>query len=195
MVSKMTRKLVYGVGINDAEYFVKPVVNGKRDLCKFYDTWVHMLARCFSKKVHARQKTYEGCSVCDEWLTFSKFKGWMQTQDWTGKELDKDIINFGNKKYSPDNCAFVSSKTNCFVTEIRVTNGDLPIGVYFNKPSKKFLAQCYNPFTGKNENLGRFICKNQAHQAWKKRKHELACQLAEIQTDDRVANALRVRYL
>ena len=187
--------LVYGVGINDANYKVKPVVNGKRAYCKFYDTWVHMLARCYSQKCQNKQPTYIGCSVCDEWLTFSNFKRWMESQDWEGKEIDKDLLFVGNRVYSPETCCFVSSTTNTFILHSLASKGSLPIGVYFNKPSKKYLAQCCNPITKKNENLGRFLCQNEAHKAWKKRKHELACMLADLQTDDRVAGALRTRYL
>ena len=34
----------------------------------------------------------------------------------------------------------------------------------------------------------------EAHEAWKARKHEHACKLADIQSDVRVAKVLRTRY-
>ena len=70
-------KLVYGVGINDADYVVQKYetivyVNGKRKrrlvwICPFYQSWKHMLQRCYSNKFKERNPTYEGCSVSEEW--------------------------------------------------------------------------------------------------------------------------------
>lgn len=191
----MTKKLVYGVGINDADYPVYSTVSGKQIVCHFYATWTRMLNRCYCEKFHARQPTYIGCSVCDEWLIFSNFKAWMEKQDWRGKELDKDLLLKGNKNYSPDTCVFVDKLTNGFTRESGATRGEWPIGVAFNKARGKLVAYCGNPFTGKLDHLGYFTCPERAHQAWKKRKHELACQLADMQTDERVAKSLRARYL
>jgi hypothetical protein len=35
----------------------------------------------------------------------------------------------------------------------------------------------------------------QAHEAWRKRKHELALQIAALHADPRIAKALSIRYL
>lgn len=187
-------KFVVGVGINDADYVVQPTVNGKRVCCPFYRTWKHMLERCYSSKYQTIQPTYVGCSVCEEWLTFSNFKKWMEAQDWEGKELDKDLLVKGNKVYSPETCVFVDSNTNLFTLDNSAARGESLIGTYFDKRRRKFMAYCSNPFTGKKEHLGMFKCQDQAHFAWKKRKYELACQLADLQSDNRVAKALRERY-
>lgn len=187
-------KLVHGIGVNDADYVVKPKVDGKQVTCPFYRAWKSMLTRCYDVKYQTRQPTYVGCSVCEEWLTFSTFKSWMIKQNWQGRELDKDLLCTDNKVYSPENCVFVDSMTNSFTIDCRTVRGEWPIGVTFHKRDGKFQAKCSNPFTKKTEFLGYFICPEQAHQAWKKRKHELACQLADLQSDKRVANALRSRY-
>lgn len=191
----MARKLVCGVGVNDADYVVQQTVNGKRVWCPFYRVWAHMLERCYNKKFHARRLTYIGCSVCDEWLLFSNFKAWMQKQDWVGKQLDKDLLLKGNKVYSPENCVFVDLMTNSFTTDSSASRGEWPIGVCFNKPVGKFQSNIHNPFTKKQEHIGYFNCSDEAHLAWKKRKHELSCQIADLQTDRRVADALRARYV
>ena len=68
------------------------------------------------------------------------------------------------------------------------------LGVCFHKQVGKYYTQCSNPFTKKQENLGYFTCPNKAHRAWLKRKHELAVQLADTQSDERVAKALQERY-
>lgn len=194
MSTRKRNKLSQGVGINDADYGVQPTVGGKREICPFYRTWASMLLRCYSEKFQTKQSTYVGCVVCDEWLTFSNFKHWMENQDWKEKELDKDLLVKGNKLYSPDTCVFVAAVVNVFTVDRSAARGLWPLGVSFEKDKCKFRAKCCNPFTRKREHLGYFDCPNQAHKAWKQRKHELALQLADIQDDPRVAKALRERY-
>ena len=197
------KKLVYGVGINDADYVVekKETIeeNGKRKQrlvwrCPFYQTWKSMLERCYSAKYQKRQPTYKGCSVSEEWKTFSNFRAWMETQDWEGKQLDKDLLFEGNKVYSANTCAFVTRMVNMFTTDSGATRGEWMIGIYWNKVASKFQSQCRNPFTKKRERLGLFTSEQEAHNAWAKRKLELAHELAAIQTDPRVAKALIDRY-
>ena len=153
-----------------------------------------MLKRCYSEKAQERNPMYAGCSVHHGWHKFSAFRAWMETQDWQGRELDKDLLISGNKIYSPESCVFVDSMTNTFIIDCGSARGAYPIGVYFDKHAKKFQAKCSNPFRKKQDYLGYFFCPNEAHLAWRKRKNELANQLADLQTDDRVANALRLRY-
>ncbi len=188
----MPKNLIFGVGINDADYHVAKRVNGVQVNCEFYVAWHGMLKRCYSAKYQEKRPTYIGCSVESSWLTFSNFKRWMEKQDWQGKALDKDILKIGNRHYSESLCAFVDSATNNFVS-IKMPIDQ--VGFTWIELVGKFQSQCKNPITGKCEFLGYFKEKEQANFAWRKRKHELACQLADLQTDERVANALRTRYL
>ena len=198
------KKLVYGVGINDADYRVQikeemKKVNGVRKqklvwICPFYRAWVNMLKRCYSIKFQELQPTYVGCSVSEEWLTFSVFKNWMETQDWQDKQLDKDLLIEGNKVYSDETCVFVTRVVNMFTTDRSNDRGEWLIGVSWDKRAGKFQSRCRNPFTKKEEYLGYFECEHEAHQAWLKRKLELAKKLAAMQTDPRVAEALINRY-
>ena len=198
-----TRKLVCGIGINDADYavveFETIVVNGKQKqkrtwICPFYQVWANMINRCYSFKTQERQPTYRGCSVTEEWKTFSVFKNWMMTQDWEDKQLDKDLLIEGNKVYGPETCVFVTRIVNKFTNDQGAARGDCLIGVVWHKPAGKFQSRCRNPFTKKGEHLGYFTCELEGHKAWLKRKLELAYELAEIQTDARVAEALIERY-
>lgn len=184
------KRLVCGVGLNDANYEVRYSLNGTLVECPFYKRWKKMLERCYSEKFHSKSPSYINCSVCDEWLIFSNFKQWMEQQDWQGKELDKDIINTGNKIYSADNCSFVDKLTNSFVTNSQPKNGRLLVGVCFKKKMKKFDAKCGNPFTKKSEHLGYFTCAQEAHEAWKKRKRQLAFMVSKIESDKRVVESL-----
>lgn len=199
-----TQKLVLGVGFNDADYVVQKwetvgYVNGKRKRkrvweCPYYQTWMNMLNRCYSSKYQERMPTYKGCSVSEDWLRFSNFRGWMECQDFKDKQLDKDLLFEGNKVYSKETCVFVSGMVNTFTTDCGVARGELPIGVNWDKGRSKFRSMCSNPFTKKKEHLGRFDSEQQAHNAWQVRKLELAKELAEIQTDPRVAEVLISRY-
>ena len=187
-------KLVYGIGINDADYVVRPTINGKRMKCPYYTKWHDMLKRCYDEKYQERYPTYKGCSVSPEWISFMNFRKWMVDQDWQGKALDKDLLVQGNKVYSPDTCVFVDAMTNTFTIDCGRSRGKYALGVHFDKYSGKFQVKCGNPFSKKQECLGYFTCEYQAHLAWKKRKHILANQLADLQPDPRVAAALRTRY-
>ena len=200
----MSKKLVYGVGIMDADYVVNEIITigyskeGKRIqklvwICPFYLRWKSMLKRCYSDKHQERHPTYKGCSVCEEWLKFSNFKAWMETQEWQGKQLDKDILFPGNKVYSPETCVFVDRRVNTFVTERNSSRGEWMIGVHWDKSSKKFTAMC-NDGTGKRKYLGYFDTELEAHKAWLAFKLEQAKILAAEQTDPRVAKALIDRY-
>lgn len=198
------RKLVQGVGINDAHYATHKYetigyINGKPKqkltwFCPYSRAWKDMLKRCYSARYQEKKSTYKGCTVSEDWLTFSNFRAWMMTQDWESKQLDKDLLLEGNKVYSAKTCVFVSQTVNKFTTDRGAARGKWLIGVSWDKGANKFKSQCRNPFTNKKEYLGLFTCEKQAHEAWRKRKLELAYELAAIQTDHRVAKALIERY-
>jgi hypothetical protein len=86
------RKKVSGKGINDM-----PIGFTKN---KIYLLWKGMLRRCYSSVHQRTHPSYIGASVCEEWLTLSNFVAWVESQDMEGKELDKDILCPGNKRYT-----------------------------------------------------------------------------------------------
>ena len=194
---------VHGVGINDSGYVVqkKETIRGidgkwKQRLvwvCPYYRAWQNMLGRAYSKSFQEKQPTYIGCSVSEEWKTFSNFRKWMLAQDWEGKQLDKDLLVEGNKVYSEETCVFVSRAVNNFMIDSDAERGEWLIGVVWHKRANKFQAQVQNPVTKKQEHLGLFVNEIEAHNAWLKRKLELAHLLAAEQTDERVAKALIMR--
>lgn len=193
------KKLVYGFGVNDADYQVYSyeILDGRHKatwICPFYLIWREMLCRCYSQKYQAKKPTYAGCSVVREWHLFSVFRAWMAAQDHEGKHLDKDILSPGNKVYSPEYCVFIPSRLNSFMLGREADRGPYPIGVCWNSETKRFVARCSNPFLGRQEHLGQFTDPAEAHEAWRARKHEHACRYADQQTDDRIAAALRARY-
>lgn len=191
----MAKKLVYGVGINDADYVVQPLINGKQVECLYYRAWKCMLMRCYSDNFQKKNPTYIGCSVCDEWLRFSNFKQWLECKGWSGQQIDKDLIFDGNKLYSPQTCCLVDNMTNCFFLDRAGFDSRCSlVGVYIRKKDGKYIARCRNPFSNKNDFLGSFNSEIDAHNAWKSRKNQHAIALASAQEDGRVSKRLLEKY-
>lgn len=164
VVSLRKRRLVYGVGINDSEYLVTLTENNKIiDRCPFYKTWANMLSRCYCHETKKLQPVYIGCSVCEEWLVFSKFKSWMVKQDWQEKYLDKDLKIEGNREYSPDACVFVSGSLNSVLAGTKL-RGKYPAGVSLDKKHRQYRAM--GTVNGKRYNLGYFKTQAGANAAY-----------------------------
>lgn len=202
----MGGRLVFGIGINDVDYAVTEYgfVDGKSKReriwqCPKYKNWKSGLQRCFDKKWIQANPTYDGCIWTEDWIRLSKFVCWRDTYAEThgsvdGKHLDKDIILLGNKLYSPETCAYVWPATNTFVIDCAAVRGAWPVGVSWDGSANKFRARCQNPFTKEREHLGLFKDQWEAHEAWRKRKHELAQLVAETESDSRVVESLKKRY-
>lgn len=175
---------VYGVGIVGNKYPVS--VN-----CiptKEYAMWMNMLKRCFYERVKDKQPTYKEAICCDEWLLFDNFYEWLHSQpnfeQWKNGSryaLEKDILVKNNKIYSPETCCIVPQNVNCLFLRREADRGDLPIGV--RRSGKLFGASCHNPFTNKNERLGKYQTVDDAFQAYKRYKEYLIKQVAQIEYD------------
>lgn len=193
MKIRKRNRLVQGIGVNDADYITEKRVNKKTIwFCPFYQKWKDMLKRCYSENYQRKYSTYKGCTVCNEWLTFSNFKAWMETQDWQGNQLDKDILFEGNKLYSPETCVFVDSSVNSFLLDCAARRGEYPIGVHWDKRINKYVAQVR--VNNKRKHLGCFNDPNDAHLTWLKAKQEALLILIEDVEDQRIADALLKRY-
>lgn len=124
------RKPVFGVGINDIPEYTKGT--------KVYLVWKSMLARCYSPYTRRTNPAYEGCSVCEEWLTLSNFRKWFEENYREGCQLDKDILIPGNKEYSPSACCFVPQEINKLFKghsrKFGITTG-------VRKQNRKYIAQ------------------------------------------------------
>ena len=182
------RKLVAGVGINDADYAVSVNVDNKQILCPIYKKWKSMLVRCYNHKYGNRFKTYSNCTVDERWHSFMAFREWVLSQPaWEGLHLDKDLLSPGNKVYSPDTCLFVPQDVNKFLTFTRIDNNELPIGVacIYNK----YLAQVAS-FNGTRWRSPLVDTIEEASDLYWGKKLELAYQLAASQSDPRIATAL-----
>ena len=179
-------KTVCGVGIVGKKY--SPCVN--RISTKEYNTWRHMLGRCFDEKWRSKHPTYKDVVCHEDWLYYPNFYEWLHSQEnfnkWYNNEnwnLDKDILIKGNKIYSSDTCCLVPNNVNSLFTKHDTARGIYPIGVAYNKEENKFRAQCNNPFTNKRVCIGRYNTLEEAFQIYKEYKENIIKQVAQIEYD------------
>jgi len=71
---RASKRPVAGVGTNDADYTVRPTIDGGRLRCPAYVSWSHMLERCHNEKYQQRNPTYVGTTCVKSWLLFSNFR-------------------------------------------------------------------------------------------------------------------------
>ncbi len=177
--------LICGVALNDAGYVTNKSVDGVQVRCPFYAKWYTMITRCYNGKKPA----YKDCIVCDEWLTFSNFKSWMEKQDWEEKQIDKDIIEPGNNVYCPELCCFVSRKLNMLLCAGNKAGGAYLTGVAKHKKGSSVFESKIS-INGKQIRIGFFDKEIDAHIAWKKAKSKLLVDEASKQSDLRIAAGL-----
>lgn len=196
-------KLVYGFGINDADYFVQrfEYQNGKCKrvwVCPIYVDWKSMLSRVFSKKVSLENPTYAGTTICDEWKYFSNFRDWVlngqPVKSFEDCQLDKDIIYLNNKHYSPQTCCYVPPLVNSFITDRKNDRGVAMLGVSYMASCDRYIAACNDPLGRYDKYSGCYKTELEAHIAWKNKKHAYAQELLPLIEDPRAREALRVRY-
>ena len=184
------RSLVFGVGINDWDGNIS--VGGK--MIMEYNLWHGMLQRCFDEKYKQKHPTYKDVTCSKEWLLMTSFiedVSKMKGYGLEGWQLDKDILQKGNKLYSKDTCCFVPLEVNSLLTKRDNCRGEWPVGVCFHKASGKFRAQL--AINGKLKHLGYFTTPEEAFQAYKLAKEANIKVVAEKwkhQLDERVFQAL-----
>lgn len=173
--SMSKRKVVHGVGINDADYETGGTSVG---LCPCYSAWSGMMRRCYSSSKKTRLSAYANCSVSDSWRSFMSFRAWWVANHRDGWHLDKDLLVYGNKVYGPETCVFVPQEINNFVAESRSASS-LPVGVSLYRDGVRFLAQCRAGKGGKSH-IGLFDCVESASAAYIKAKIERLSVLKPI---------------
>ncbi|AZF87738.1 hypothetical protein CPT_Mydo_163 [Proteus phage Mydo] len=151
--------------------------NGKMDI--YYSRWKDILKRCYSDKFLSKNPSYYGCSVCKEWLTFSKFKAWLEDNSFSGTEvIDKDLIFRGNKVYGPQSCTLIDSYLNSFMA-LGGRDKNLPHGVGLQSGNciKRYTAKISHE--GKMKYIGSYLTSHEAHRAWQEQKAKIALLVSE----------------
>jgi len=187
------RKLLQGVGVNDADYSVTATINGTRTMCPYYRTWHNMIHRCYNPNYKRVNITYEDCTVYEDWHLFSTFSEWMCGQDWKDKVLDKDLLVRGNKIYSPNTCIFLRPEINSLLIEGHKARGNYLSGVTRYKGKGSYLAAISKGTSINNNNIGSFPTEVEAHNAWRLAKSKQLYDAANNEVDVRVQKALRAR--
>ena len=102
--------------------------------------------------------------------------------------MDKDIIEIGNKLYSPNKCVFVTLAINGILAKNEKIRGELPMGVVYDKRNGRFCARC--KVKGKVKHIGGFDTANKASNAYLEFKYKHLVATANKQTDSRVREGL-----
>ena len=169
-------------------------INKSGDTIYEYKLWNQVRSRCFSKSYKAKDVSYIGCSISDNFLNFTFFFNWCNNQIGFGNEgweLDKDILVKGNKIYSEDTCCFVPSELNKLLLSHRRGRGEHPIGVSYCKLNKRFRASVRKDM--KKKTLGYYSTAEEAFYAYKQAKEAHIKEVAnkwKDQIDIRVYEAL-----
>lgn len=170
------RKYNHGVGLFDLE----TIGNMTPLKIKARSYWRAMLQRCYDEKFLKNHPTYQGCYVCNEWLTFSNFLKWFERFYKEGYELDKDLLSGKeNKIYSPNTCCFLPHELNSLICRCNGLRSGLPIGVRKNKHS--YSASLRKTMI--TVNLGRFSTIKDAFNAYKQAKEAYIKELAKKHYD------------
>ena len=162
----------YGVGyLGEGKYNSRE--NDK--LTKCYNTWIHMLERCYDPKLQEKEPTYKGCTVEDYLLNFQNFAHWYENNYYQIEDevmcLDKDILCKCNKIYSLETCCFVPEKINTLFVKCDNSRGNNPIGTY-QLPSGNYRVYCNNGY-GEDIYLGTYFNKEEAFRVYKQYKEKI----------------------
>lgn len=165
------RKIVHGFGINDADYTTSFPNDGEQIRCSAYLRWTGIILRCYCPKPHPNKRCYLDVTVCDEWKSFMKFREWWVLNYEEGYQLDKDILT-DNRMYGPDYCLYVPAWLNNFL--LHRQERSLPKGVSLS-PNGRFYVSCdADEMRKRAKTFDRYDTAEEAHQAWKTFKLEMA---------------------
>lgn len=170
--------------------FVNDVENGYKNYPRIYFTWYRMAQRTTNPETQAKYPTYKDTWVCEEWKLFSNFLNWsLANGHCKGLELDKDIIDIGNKCYSPDSCVFVSNAVNVLLTHKQSKKSDLPTGVNYQefdgrgKYKRKKPYQVLFGINGKVKCFGRYATQEEAGLVYGREKSKVIIDKANNLTE------------
>jgi hypothetical protein len=142
---------------------------------KIYQTWRGMLGRGHYEKLQERRPTYKGCSVAEDWHNFQVFAEWFENNYKESYVLDKDILQKGNKIYSPETCCFVPQEINNLLIKYDSKRGKYPIGIH--KVGNRFKVQL--SINGIQAHLGYFKTIEEAFEAYKTAKEIYIEEMAD----------------
>ena len=155
-----------------------------------YNVWYDMLKRCYCKEYLEKHNTYEKAEVCEEWLNFQNFAKWYDENYYELEipqrmELDKDMIDKGNKLYCPEKCVFIPKRINTLFVKCDKNRGELPIGVDSKRNKNGGYSSRCSCSSGikdtsiKRVHLGTFKTPEEAFYTYKTLKENYIKQIAD----------------
>ena len=150
---------------------------------KCYDVWHNMLKRCYDvEDIGYDRYGKRGVIVCEEWHNYQNFAEWYYSNyyECNGEllYLDKDILNKGNKIYSPNTCILVPRIINNIFTKSDKARGEYLIGVR-QLPSGNFQAYYNSDENNKFISLGVYGSQEEAFQHYKIYKEKVIKRVAD----------------
>jgi hypothetical protein len=118
--------------------------------------------------------SYSNVKCCDEWLIYSNFLKWIDTQDYIEKDLDKDLFGDGSL-YSPETCCFIPHNINTMLVLQESSTG-------FHGVSEKGNRFLVKPYWDNKAIVGAtktFACPKEAHKYWQESKSNLIRRRAD----------------
>lgn len=177
------RRPIYGVGINDVSFITSCKLNGKKFSHPAYVAWKNILTRAFDHSYISKFPTYHNVTVCAEWMVFSSFLVWWKQNYKTGWQLDKDLIQLGNRVYSPSTCVYIPSWINSFTLSGKKNLSTGKVGACYCKKRGKFTSTYSHPLSGQKIRTGYFNSEYEARYYWLKQKANLAFELKQLMDD------------
>lgn len=189
------RKRFYGVEDrkNSKGLWIKQYLVTTDDTYNYYITrasllWYNMQQRC--------KNEYEGVNCSFE--NYQIFTDWCQEQygymkkDQNGKfwHLDKDLLFYRNRDYSPEKCLFIPEYINALLLDRKKTQvREYPIGCHWNKINNNFNS--FITIKAKHRYLGAYSSEIEAHRAWQQAKIQTVLEAAgDPEVNDRISSAL-----
>ena len=138
-----------------------------------------MIHRCYDEKSLISTPCYRETSVCTEWHNLQNFGEWYEEnynpKTMQGWQLDKDILQNGNKIYSPETCCFIPQDVNKFLVRPSNRRDKLPLGI-------RLIGKVYEVSISKHNKrvrLGSNTIIEKAFELYKNAKEEYAKEIAE----------------
>lgn len=191
MSKKAGQKLIFGLAINDTEEPICSTRGGVRWWCPKYVRWYDMLRRTIGNSPAIKNKSYSETELSEEWLRFSIFRDWMETQNFKDNHLDKDVFGQGCL-YSEESCCFIPPAVNSFILGIN-SSADRAYGVSFMKGCSKYRAQVVYKQNKILDQL--YESKYEARLSYLNVKIGIFDKVTEeYQLEDRIADAIIQKY-
>lgn len=146
-------------------------------ITKDFRIWANIMSRCYAESSLKKRPTYEGCTVDKRWLSFETFKSWLRDNYREGFELDKDLLEPGNRVYGPDTCEYIPPDLNKLFGSNRNKLSGMPTGVCRCERGR-FRARLTR--FGRITYVGKFKSVEEARKAWLVAKGLYCKELAEM---------------